>query len=367
MIATKIVLIVLAASCVRAAATSSGRETASKPASVYAYLADNTIVRTDAVFGTSKVTRLGKPPPEIISTGGLLARSRDHRIVWALVRSESTLVALTPDLGTQKVIRLPKRWSARAVSIGAKTGRLYIAYNIETLKRGRRDPLRSAHLAVFASDGSRPVADTLLRSNGGRSWLIWSLSLDPAERRAYITYHGSDTTGLDVATVDGATIHNCRTAGDSRGGGCWTHPHGLGLAGEDDVVASTGSQTIEVYDTSGTLIRSLDTGLENNHLMEFALDRAGDRLFAVGSCGYVPGFAVVGYSMGVRQLLNRSRSICGETLAFAGGDVVIVGKTVLPVPDPAREGQLLRIDAQRGAITASRRTASEPTDILAAP
>jgi hypothetical protein len=101
--------------------------------------------------------------------------------------------------------------------------------------------------------------------------------------------------------------------------------------------------------------------------MEFAIDRAGDRLVAAGSCGYVPGFAVVAYSTGIRQLLNRSQSICGETLAFVGGDVVIVGKTALPVPDPDREGQLLRIDAQRGAITGSHRTASEPTDLLVVP
>jgi hypothetical protein len=363
----RIALVVLVSSCVGAGAASSGREAAGKPVSVYAYLADNTIVRTNAVFGTWKVARLGEAPADIISTGGLLARSRDHRIVWALVRSESTLVALTPDLRTLKVIRLPKSWSARALSVGAKTGRLYIAYNVATLKRGRHDPLRSARLAVFTSDGSRRITDALLRPNGGRSWLIWSLALDPAERRAYISYHGSDTTGLDVATINGATILNCRTAGDSQGGGCWTHPHGLALAGEEDVVASTGSQTIDVYDTSGTLLRSLDTGLENNHLMEFAIDRAGGRLFAAGSCGYVPGFAVVRYSTGIRQLLSRSRSICGKTLAFAGGDVVIVGKTALPVPDPIREGQLLRVDAQRGVITGSHRTASEPTDILAAP
>jgi hypothetical protein len=365
-LANTILLIALAASCAGLAAASTQREGAGRPASVYVYLADNTIVRTNALFGTWKVTRIGKAPTDIVSTGELLARSRDHRILWALVRSESTLVALTADLRALKVIHLPKSWSARALAVGPNTGRLYIAYNIATLKRGRHDPLRSARLAVFESDGSRRLTDTLLRPNGGRSWLIWSLALDPAERRAYISYHGSDTTGLDVARINGSRILNCPTRSDSHVG-CWTHPHGLALAGEDDVVASTGSQTIEVYDTSGTLVRSLDTGLENNHLMEFAIDRAGDRLVAAGSCGYVPGFAVVGYSTGVRQLLNRSQSICGETLAFAGGDVVIVGKTALPVPDPDREGQLLRIDAQRGAITGSHRTESEPTDLLVVP
>lgn len=363
----KFFVVVLAAICVGAAAASNGREAAGRPAVVYAYLANNTIVRTDAAFSTWKVARVGKAPTDIISTGELLAHSRDHRTVWALVRSESTLVALTPQLRTLKVISLPKRWSVRALTVGPKSGHLYIGYNVETLKRGRVDPLRSARLAVFTSDGSRRITDTLLRPHGGRSWLVWSLALDPAERRAYISYHGSDTTGLDVATIRGATIVNCRSGRDARGSGCWTHPHGLALAGEDDVVASTGSQTIEVYDTNGTLVRSLDTGLENNHLMEFAIDRAGDRLVAAGSCGYVPGFAVVGYSAGERKVLTRSRSICGETVAFAGRDLVLVGKTALPVPDPLREGQLLRIDAQRGVITGSHRTASEPTDLLAVP
>jgi hypothetical protein len=119
----KIVVVVLAVSCVGAAAASSGRNAASKPAAVYAFLADNTIVRTNAVFGTWKVARLGKPPPDIISTGGLLARSRDHRIVWALVRSESTLAALTPDLRTLKMISLPKSWSTRALAVGRFAGR----------------------------------------------------------------------------------------------------------------------------------------------------------------------------------------------------------------------------------------------------
>jgi hypothetical protein len=54
-------------------------------------------------------------------------------------------------------------------------------------------------------------------------------------------------------------------------------------------------------------------------------------------------------------------------VAFAGRDLVLVGKTALPVPDPLRAGQLLRIDAQRGVITGSRRTASEAVDILGAP
>lgn len=361
-----IALVFLAASSVTAAAASTGREALGAPAPVFAYLADNTVVRTDARLVSWRVVRVGERPGEIISTGQLLARSRDHRILWALVRSESKLVALSDDLRTVKVVPLPKSWSVRALAVGPKTGRLYLAYNIPTTRRGRHDPLRAARLAVLAPDGSRRLTDALLRPNGGRSWLVWSLALDPAERHAYISYHGSDTTGLDVATLRAATIVNCRTAADSRGG-CWTHPHGLAVAGEDGVVASTGSQTIEVYDADGTLVRSLDTGLENTHLMAFALDRAGDRLFAAGSCGYVPGFAVVGYSSGRRQLLRRSRAICGETLAFAGGDAVIIGKTALPVPDPQRQGRLLRIDARGGTVTASRATASEPTDVIAAP
>jgi hypothetical protein len=43
------------------------------------------------------------------------------------------------------------------------------------------------------------------------------------------------------------------------------------------------------------------------------------------------------------------------------------GGPALPVPDPVREGRLLRIDAARGGVTDSHRTASEPTDLLAAP
>jgi hypothetical protein len=342
---------------------STGGHAANAPAAVYAFLADNTVVRTNANLETWKIVRVGKEPPEIISTGQLLATSRDHSVVWALVRSEGTLVALTRDLRVRKVIQLPKHWSPRAITVGPKTGRLYIAYNVETLKRGRHDPLRSARLAVFAADAGRRLSDTLLRPNGGRSWLVWSVAVDPAERRAYVTYHGSDTTGLDVARINGARIVNCPVQRGARSG-CWTHPHGLAVAGDDDVVAATGSPTVEVYDTSGTLVRSLDTGLEGNHLMGFELDRAGDRLFAIGSCGYVPGFAVVSFSTGVRQLLTKSRSICAETLSFAGGDVVIAGQTALPVPAPYREGRLLRIDARRGKVTGSRGTPSDPTDVL---
>jgi hypothetical protein len=343
-------------------ASASGRA-AAEPAAVYAFLADNTVVRTNANLGTWQVVRVGKEPPEIISTGQVLAHSRDRRVVWALVRSEGTLVALSRDLRVRKVIRLRATWSARAISVGPKTGRLYIAYNVETVKRGRHDPLRAARLAIFTTDGSRRLSDTLLRPNGGRSWLVWSLALDPAERRAYVSYHGSDTTGLDVARIDGAKIVNCKLR-SRPWTGCWPHPHGQVVAGEDDVVATTGSPVVEVYDLDGALIRELDTGLEGNHLMSVELDRAGDRLFATGSCGYVPGFAVVELSTGDRRLLTHSRSTCAESLAFAGGDVVIAGKTALPVPAPYREGQLLRIDAEHGTVTGSHRAPSDPTDVL---
>ncbi len=346
-----------------AVAAAAGAQRAPAPTLVYAYLDDNTVVRTDPQLAGWVRVRLGPPSRELASTGTLLAVSRDRRFVWALDREGNRLVRLTRDLAIRQVVALPQGWSPRALAVGPRSGDVYVAYNrvYPTTNPSRHDPYRSAALAAFDSRGRGPLRDLTLHRHGLRSWLVWTLALDAGESRAYVAYHGSDTSGLDIVSLAGAWR---RCDGGSTHGGCWGQPHGAVDASGDSIVTSTGLPWVAEFSPDGTIDARLETGLEGNHLMSFALDRAADRLYAVGSCGYVPGFAALTFSTGERLVLAHARNVCGEQLVVAD-DSVIVGSAPVPVASPGVKGALLRVDPATGSLLRRRTTPAEPVSLLA--
>jgi hypothetical protein len=328
---------------------------------VYALLADNTVIRTDTAFGAWRSVRLAPPPRDIGGLTAALALSRDGGTLWALAASARRLVALdAATLRVQQTIELPSSRSPRSLAVGQRTGRIYVASNVVVPTAARRDPRRSVRLAVRDPSGRRLLADRLLRPHGGRSWLVYSLALADDERRAYVSYHGSDTTGLDTVDVDALRLTRCRSRSML---GCWGQPHGIAVPYGEDMLTATGASWIADYTLEGRLVRRLETGLVRSHVMEFAVSPTEGRLYAAGACGYAPGFAAVDLESGERVPLPPSGRICGFPVAARDGEVA-VGVSATAVPSPRRRGALAIVDGATGRVLRRRSTRAEPADVF---
>lgn len=333
---------------------------AERPAAVYAYLADNTIVRTDEQFGVWRITRIAPKAAVQGGAGHSLAFSADGRTLWALSVTGQRLVALAPlTLAIRRSIAFPPTEVPRALAVGPRTGRLYVAYTVERPVPKRRDQPKDARLRILDPSGTRRLADTLVRPAGRRSWWVYALAVDQEERRAYVSYHGSDTSGLDTLNIRDRRMTRCRRPGYLV---CWGQPHGTVAVVGDNVYAATGAPWIGEYARDGTLGRRLETGLGNVHLMEFAVTPGGDRLYAATWCAFGLAFASVDVASGEATPLKSTA--CGNSIA-ATSTSAIVGSIRRGVADPNRRGKLLVVDPATGDVVRQHMTPSEPVDLLA--
>lgn len=97
--------------------------------------------------------------------------------------------------------------------------------------------------------------------------------------------------------------------------------------------------------------------------MEFALASDAGLLYAVGSCGYVGGLAVVDLGSQETSVLAVAHSFCGERIAvLRDASLVVVGKTGRPVPT-LEPGQIIVVRTN-GAILHTIPTTAEPVDLI---
>lgn len=333
---------------------------AERPAAVYAYLADNTVVRTDEQFGVWRIKRVAPKPVLQGGAGHSLAFSADGRTLWALSVTGQRLVALAPTtLAIRRSIAFAPTEVPRALVVGRRTGRLYVAYTVDHPVPKRRDHPKDARLRILDPSGTRRLSDTVVRPAGRRSWWVYALAVDEEERRVYMSYHGSDTTGLDTLNISDRRLTRCRRPGYLV---CWGQPHGMVAVVGDKVYTATGAPWIGEYARDGTLRRRLETDLGNVHLMEFAVTPGGDELYAASSCQLGSSFARIDLASG--EATTSSTPACGSAIA-ATRSSAILGSIRMADADPKRRGKLLVVDPSTGAITRQHATPSEPTDVLA--
>lgn len=336
---------------------------AASEGAVFAYLADNTLVRTDERFQQWNVARIAPRNSAVRGgTGSSLALSRDRRTLWVLSTTARTVTAVSPDtLAQHRRISFPPGQEPRAVVIGPRTGRLYIAYVVEHPVQGRRDPPRDARIRVLNHAGRQRLSDTLVRAAGRYAWFIYTLATDNAEKNLYVSYHGSDTSGLDSLTITGSRLTRCQRPGRRV---CWGQPHGYVQTTDTHVYTATGQPWLAEYTGDGTLTRRLETSLTDVHLMEFALSPDHSHLYAVASCGAASGFANVDLTTGTTE--TSPSPACGNTID-ATATSVLVGTTKTGVPIPTRRGRLLAVNPSNGSILRQHTTSAEAVDVLAAP
>lgn len=216
----------------------------------------------------------------------------------------------------------------------------------------------------------------IAREPDAHAWTVYQGGVTEDERTLFISYHGPDTTGIDRFTVLTNGLARCPSSAVP-GRGCIDGHGGFIIMGTHLLIATGGSAIIE-RDWEGQEQRRLITGLEHTHLMEFVTDPRAHRLYAVGSCGYTPGFSAVELGgenrdptateaspimpVVVATPRNAAEQVCGERLALAG-NMLVVGQSALSVPSPTRAGKLLLVDPSTGSPLQSIPLPAEPVDV----
>ncbi|HEX2681687.1 MAG TPA: hypothetical protein VHQ03_10380 [Candidatus Dormibacteraeota bacterium] len=203
---------------------------------------------------------------------------------------------------------------------------------------------------VLTPDLRTIVLSETVRAGTAADWYVYRGGLDPTESHLLLSYHGPDTTGVDLITLtDDRLVDPCTQPAV----GCIAS-HGGFLVTRDRIFFTTGSSTVIETDTAGQPLRDIETGIENEHIMEMTLDSTGSHLFIVGSCLYSDGlFAVDVSSMKTQTLAKQLTDVCGER-------VLVVGASQLVVFDP----KILLIDAETGRVEVGRTPSDAPVDGL---
>jgi len=329
---------------------------------LFALLADNHLLMMDATNGVILATRILAPPPaSVTATGHLLAFGGDGQRLFVLLPGTPGLLAVL-DAATAAV-RATYRPDTPGIAysglaVGPVSGRLYLF--------GERDG--AALVVRLDPDSGRVTATWTARPADGRTWSVFQGAVTPDERALYLSYHGPDTTGIDRFDLDEAGLRACADRTPPQVACIGAHG-GFALDGDGLLTATGDSPVLLTLDEAGEIRGGVDTGLDGNHMLAFAVDAPARRVYSVGSCGYVPGFSVVDLARpglparsatpGVWSwratpapptVLLRFGEVCGERLALGPRGLVAVGKVNTVVPDPHLQGTVLVVEGSTGEI-----------------
>lgn len=294
----------------------------------YAYLASGKVVSVSWRTGKVVAARAVAGAPSLRLPSSLLAWSPDRTVVYALTarrgRRPQRVVALRAgDLAVQKRLRLPRAVEFSSLVVGPRTGTVYLL--------GTR---QGAPVLARADGGlARLAAPAALREGDDRRWLVIAATVDDAERRLVVSYHGESTTGADVIDL-GAGPDGGPPACPFRlraGLGCLRGVHGAAVFAGDALVATTGTPEVAVLHAGGNVAERLDSELPGNHLMAVARDPDTGAVLVAGSCLNAGGLAVLDVRRGgarVRGFPARAtrrgyRGICGDSVAVRAGRAIV--------------------------------------------
>lgn len=352
---------------------------------VFALLADNHLLTvrldTGAVVArlrlgpvplSSSGAGQGPVPASSSGAGHYLALSSDGRTLYALAPGDPASLSVV-DVATVRArarYQLPHGLLASGLAVGPATGRLYVFSNRP--ERGTTPfgtPVEDVVVQALDPRHGRVVAHWTARRAAGHDWSVYQGAVAPDERHLFISYHGSDTTGIDRFTVGRGGLQRCSSPPSAHpqiGAGCLPTHGGFTLDGAA-VLAATGTPLILELTQTGRIERGLNTRLTNNHLMEFVVDGRGRELYAVGPCDYAGGVSAVGLATGQTRLLvpPGAGGPCGARVALGPrAAVLVVGTTTASVLYPSIRGALLFLDTRTGTVRRTVSTPSEPADVL---
>ena len=325
----------------------------------FALLSDNRLVEVALPSGRATARmRLAPGPQGPIGEGRFLAFDARDRRLFVLVQTGTgadwVAVVDSRTLNVRARFPLEPEISYRGIVLA---GDVLYAYGgrfgreIDTTNHVREE---SAVLTQLdAANGVIRATSTIRPANGHSWWIYWAAAREDATGIA-LSYHGGCfgdsvelcTTGADWIDVHGTSFTTCQQTTTPYG--CLADAHGMIEPYGVGWIAATGGETLVQYGRSGNVRRRLHTGIDNDHLMEFAFNATQSRLYVLGSCGTRGGLRRVSLSGGAATLIGRG--VCGDGL--------IVGRTAFVI----RRGRTLDLRNLRTASLLHQRPLA--TDIL---
>jgi hypothetical protein len=269
---------------------------------------------------------IGPPPGEhrVRSLSWRRAAGAFRGSVTASVTSATPGCSERPS--TSECDRASGRLAGRAVLVGPRSGRIYVvARRVRPGKTRFGGPPSDAVLLVFGGRYlRRPPASYLIRASGRHDWEAFAAAVSPDEKLLAISYHGDDTTGVDLVDIKRSPRATCPRA-MSADRSCIAAVHGDVEFADRGLVATSGSEQLLVIGRDGTLERH-DTQLVDSHVTTVRIDPAGDVVYSVADCGYVGGLSRVDLGSGTVRLLATPRKspVCGSEMALlADGETLV--------------------------------------------
>lgn len=329
-----------------------------------AYLANNRIALVPLAGGADplELELSSGTLPSPLGPGHRLGVGEGNRVFALASRSDgAAFVAelLLAPLEMSRTHALPRDTVYRSLAVGSRSGNVFVFGESPDGVVARRLDIATGIVGP----------SLIVRSTGdGRQWMVYEGLVSQDEDRLYVSYHGPDTTGVDWIDLVPSGAQRC-AATTIPGLGCLRTHGGIAVTA-DELFATNGEGDILVFDHDGIVRKTLATGLEGNHLMEFELDTQRQVIRAVGSCGYTGGLAAVPLQGGSRRVIVPPRSqaaavVCGERLAStADGSTIVLAATRRPTADPAIAGTLQFVDAATGALLKTVSTSAEAIDVV---
>lgn len=322
----------------------------------YALTSSNQLVAVDLNSGriTSQL-QLAPQPHVDVHTRHALAASPDGRSLYALATGGPGADAVVQVVPPAKILRKVPLVSGQArflaIAVAPHSGDVYALGSVAT--GPVRDPAhgapQSSVLLLVHPDGRQ--RNFTLRPGDDLDWRPWQAAVSPDESRLYVSYHGSDSTGIDWYDLQSDSLERCQLPQKYRGTACLATHGGFTVLG-DRVLASGGTADLELYRRDGSLERSYYNLLHRSHTMEFAINAAGQSLYQSAPCSYAGGLSKVDLESGKTTILAPEGypiTICGERMAVTkGGRLVIVSESALLLVEPDT-GKPIRTILVRGS------------------
>ena len=278
--------------------------------------------------------RFGDVPAHALALGA-------DGVIYVVAPAEASgPVLFAVDAGTGRprfTLALPGGVEVRVPVPDPMRGRLYLLASRAAGRIGGRQ----AVVVVVDPAGHRVTDMVPLGRADEHHWIPYAGELFADSGRLGVSFHGEDTTGLDILDAASLRPSSCARPDAAH---CTTEVHGSIQAYGDGLVAATGGEELLLLTVDGRVTRRLTTGLAGNHLMEFDVDDERDVVYAIGPCGYTGGLARVAIGTGTSRLIRPSpgadesdveERVCGDSIAVvdSGHAVAITRRNKIQIVD----------------------------------
>lgn len=348
---------------------------------VVALLANNHLVAVPPGGRSPKWELALAPEPDTSASHGYLGTG--YRLAWSLDRAVLYALPAADYLGASQlsVVDVAAGRITRTVGMprGLKVGSLAVGPDGLVYLVGQRDKViviaiyDPAQGRITGTGSGRDLSHWQPRGPVGGDFTIYEALLSRDGHRLYYSYLGGllPLAGVDWVELHGEQVTTCQPPEPTSA--CMKGLAGFRLL-DDQVLVTSAFETqdglVYRYQTDGTRLSEYHLSLGPGFVEDFALDGAGGRLYAVGSCGYTAGMSATALSTGQTTVLVPPRpgqhgpdAICGQRLELVGPGELVVGRVAALLASPTARGTLLYVDPRSGSVLRRIAVSSEPLDV----